>query len=364
MPYLRVANVQDGFLDLSEIKEIDVPISQVARFTLEAGDLLLIEGNGNPENLGRGCIWDGQIADCVHQNHIFAVRMLSEAEMTPAFLALQLQSDRGRDYLLSCAKSSTGLSTLNSAQLKEFPVLVPSIEEQQVISNTVENWDSAIQKIKQLIAAKDQRLDTFRNTLLRKPERSSLAALRTGTQESTKRNGNTLGREAVMAVTKQVGMRPMREETIAAGIERYKVVPPRAFAYNPMRLNIGSIAMSPFDSDTLVSPDYVVFACNESALLPGYLHHLRFTKAWQNHFELAGNGSVRVRIYYSDLATFTFALPPIEVQTRIVRLLDAAALEIALLHRQAKYLREQKRGLMQKLLTGEWRLPLPEREPA
>lgn len=67
-PYLRVANVQDGFLDLSEIKEIDVPENQVDHFTLKPGDLLLIEGNGNPENLGRGCIWGGQIPDCVHQN--------------------------------------------------------------------------------------------------------------------------------------------------------------------------------------------------------------------------------------------------------------------------------------------------------
>lgn len=153
-PYLRVANVQNGFLDLSEIKEIDVPISQVARFTLKAGDLLLIEGNGNPENLGRGCVWDGQIADCVHQNHVFAVRTLPEAKMIPAFLAFQLQSDRGREYLLSCAKGSTGLSTMNSAQLKAFPVLVPSIEEQQAINEAVANWDTAIQKTEQLIAAK------------------------------------------------------------------------------------------------------------------------------------------------------------------------------------------------------------------
>ena len=157
---------------------------------------------------------------------------------------------------------------------------------------------------------------------------------------------------------------------IAAGIERYKVVPPRAFAYNPMRLNIGSIAMSPFDSNTLVSPDcgcrirrqrdFVVFTCNESALLPKYLHHIRHTRLWRNHFELAGNGSVRVRIYYADLATFSFALPSIDVQARAVRLLDAAALEIVLLRQNEEYLREQKRGLMQKLLTGEWRLPLPE----
>jgi type I restriction enzyme S subunit len=148
----------------------------------------------------------------------------------------------------------------------------------------------------------------------------------------------------------------MREETIAANIERYKVVPPNAFAYNPMRLNIGSIAISSFDCDVLVSPDYVVFACDDSKLLPSYLQHLRHTQKWKSYFELAGNGSVRVRIYYGDLGRFTFLLPPIDVQARLVRLLDAASLEIALLSKRADALRTQKRGLMQKLLTGQWRL--------
>jgi hypothetical protein len=128
--------------------------------------------------------------------------------------------------------------------------------------------------------------------------RASPIKLHEVTQELIARNGTSLGRDAIMAVTKQVGMRPMREETIAANIERYKVVPPNAFAYNPMRLNIGSIAISPFDRDVLVSPDYVVFACDDSKLLPSYLQHLRHSHKWKSHFELAGNGSVRVRIYY------------------------------------------------------------------
>lgn len=204
----------------------------------------------------------------------------------------------------------------------------------------------------------------LRDHLLRKPERATPVKLGDVTQELTVRNGTSLRREAIMAVTKQAGMRPMREETIAASIERYKRVPPRAFAYNPMRLNIGSIAISPFDRDVLVSPDYVVFTCNDSKLLPAYLHHLRHSQKWRNHFELAGNGSVRVRIYYDDLGTFTFLLPPIDAQARLVRLLDIASHEITLLKRHADALRAQKRGLMQKLLTGQGRLPLPKVENA
>ncbi|WP_293002576.1 restriction endonuclease subunit S [Nevskia sp.] len=357
-PYLRVANVQDGHFDLTEIKTIEVPATQVERFSLRNGDVLLTEG-GDFDKLGRGSIWNGDIPNCVHQNHVFAVRVIDSTVLLPEFLACEIQSIRAKNYFLSCAKQTTNLASINSSQLKELPILVPPLSEQRVIVNTNAAWDTAIQKNEQLITAKSLYLSRFRDQLLRKPKRASTTKLSNVTKELTARNGKILGREAVMAITKSVGMRPMREETIAGNIERYKLVPPQGFAYNPMRLNIGSIAKSPFDHDVLVSPDYVVFACDESKLLPSYLHHLRHSQKWVSHFELAGNGGVRVRIYYDDLGRFTFALPPIDVQARLVQLLDAASQEIAVLTRYADALRAQKRGLMQKLLTGQWRLPIP-----
>src|SRR5690606_29042026 len=100
--------------------------------------------------------WNGQIPECVHQNHVFSVRTLSDAEMLPEFMALQLQSDHGRSYLLSCAKGSTGLSTLNSAQLKEFPLLSPCVREQRSIVAVIATWDTAIQKTEELISARER----------------------------------------------------------------------------------------------------------------------------------------------------------------------------------------------------------------
>lgn len=260
------------------------------------------------------------------------------------------------DYFRNELAPGVGQPNLNTELLGDVAIPIPPAGEQERIVGALSTWDTAIQKAEQLIAAKERRLAHFRDGLLREPERASPIRLSDVTQELTARNGASLGRESIMAVTKQFGMRPMREETIAASIERYKRVPPFAFAYNPMRLNIGSIAISPFDHDVLVSPDYVVFACDDSKLLPSYLHHLRHSQKWKSHFELAGNGSVRVRIYYDDLGRFTFLLPPVDVQTRLVRLLDAASQELALLRQQADVLRAQKRGLMQKLLTGQWRL--------
>lgn len=293
-----------------------------------------------------------------------------DATINQACAAIILKPEAHRDYVYQQlryryesirALSNTGSQeNLNAELIREIAFPLPALDEQKAIAKALVVWDTAIQKTEQLIAAKERQLGRLRDDRLRNPDSALPVTLREVTKALTKRNGTSLGRDAIMAVAKQVGMRPMREETIAANIERYKLVPSNAFAYNPMRLNIGSIAISPFDCDVLVSPDYVVFACDESKLLPGYLQHLRHSQKWKSHFEVAGNGSVRVRIYYDDLGRFPFLLPPIDLQARLVRLLDAASREIDLLREYAGALRTQQRGLMQKLLTGQWRLPVNE----
>ena len=178
-------------------------------------------------------------------------------------------------------------------------------------------------------------------------------ALADVTQEVSTRNGKQLGPDRVMGVLKHEGLVPMRERAMADDLSRYKVVPPRAFAYNPMRINIGSIAYSWHPHEVLVSPDYEVFATHLDRLDPRYLDHLRRCEPWASFVQRAGNGSVRVRIYYQDLGQFVFPLPPLREQQRIAALLDKLDHEIALLERQLAAYRQLKRGLMQALLTGD-----------
>jgi len=84
VPYLRVANVQDGYLDLEEVKEIDIPIGDLDRYRLRRGDVLMNEG-GDFDKLGRGAVWNGEIDPCITQNHVFAV---SPHGVTPDWLSL------------------------------------------------------------------------------------------------------------------------------------------------------------------------------------------------------------------------------------------------------------------------------------
>jgi type I restriction enzyme S subunit len=145
VPYLRVANVQDGFLDLDEIKTIRVLRDDTVKYRLEDGDILMTEG-GDPDKLGRGAIWRGQIDGCIHQNHVFRVRT-DRTRILPEYLAALLRTQYAKHYFLSCAKRSSNLASVNSTQVKAFPVPNPSIALQRKFVAAVNQWDAAVERL-------------------------------------------------------------------------------------------------------------------------------------------------------------------------------------------------------------------------
>lgn len=131
VPFLRAANVQDGYLDLTEIKTVDVTEDEAERFRLELDDVLMIEG-GNAEHLGRGWIWEGEIDNCLHQNHVFRVRV-DRSRMEPRFLAYAVGASPARAYCLRKAKKTTNLASINKTQISALQIPVPPLDEQQRI---------------------------------------------------------------------------------------------------------------------------------------------------------------------------------------------------------------------------------------
>lgn len=148
VPYLRVANVQDGYLDLSEIKYIQIRESELGRYSLQPGDVVLTEG-GDFDKLGRGFIWHGEIPNCIHQNHIFAVRA-DRNRLLPEYLAYLVQSDYGKSYFLTVAHRTTHLACINKTKLQAFPTPIPRLDEQKHIAELLGISDRKI-------AAEEQR---------------------------------------------------------------------------------------------------------------------------------------------------------------------------------------------------------------
>jgi type I restriction enzyme S subunit len=129
--YLRVANVQAGQVNLDLVKTIRAPKSEAMRCRLQDGDVLMTEG-GDPDKLGRGCVWQGQIVPCLHQNHVFAVRPDRKC-LEPSYLSALLGTRYARDYFESTAKQTTNLASTNKTKIGQFLVLLPSVEQQRLI---------------------------------------------------------------------------------------------------------------------------------------------------------------------------------------------------------------------------------------
>ncbi len=130
VPYLRVANVQRGFLDLNKITTIRVKPEKALSLELKPGDILFNEG-GDRDKLGRGWVWEGQIENCIHQNHVFRARLTDEA-FDPYFVSMH-GNTWGQQWFQTHGKQTTNLASLNLTTLKSFPVPSPSLSEQREV---------------------------------------------------------------------------------------------------------------------------------------------------------------------------------------------------------------------------------------
>ncbi|MFJ5296860.1 restriction endonuclease subunit S [Pseudomonas sp. NPDC088368] len=169
------------------------------------------------------------------------------------------------------------------------------------------------------------------------------------TRECRSRNNGQLDDKLLCGVLKSHGLVPMRERVKGDSTDRCKLVAPNAFAYNPMRLNIGSIARNTADRRVMVSPDYVVFQTDPERVLPNYLDHVRYSGLWKSYVGATGDGSVRVRIYYDQLSNFQLPLPPLPEQQKISTILTAVDAKLDVIARQIETTQSLKMGLMKTL---------------
>jgi type I restriction enzyme S subunit len=135
-PYLRVANVRKGYLDLSEVKEINVPDSEMDTYRLLPGDILFVEGNGSRSELGRVAKWNGEIEDCIHQNHLIKVRV-DQTRLLPDYAMTWFNTEVGRGHFFRAAKTTSGLGTINSSEVRNAPIPIPPLIVQKQIMERV-----------------------------------------------------------------------------------------------------------------------------------------------------------------------------------------------------------------------------------
>jgi len=164
-PYLRVANVYRDRLVLDEMERFELFPGELERLRLEPNDLLIVEGNGSLTEIGRSAIWRGEIADCVHQNHIIRVRSVG---VLATFINIYWNSPGGAKRVMTEAASTSGLYTLSVAKVRQLPVPIPPLAEQSEIVAEVDRRLSVADAAGVQVAHALQRAARLRQSILKR----------------------------------------------------------------------------------------------------------------------------------------------------------------------------------------------------
>jgi type I restriction enzyme S subunit len=164
--FLRVANVLRGRLDLDDIHRIELFEGELDRLRLRSGDLLIVEGNGSANEIGRMAIWSGAIPDCVHQNHIIRARPL--AGVDPQFVGIYWNSPDGMSRVREVASSTSGLFTLSVGKISRLLVPLPPVAEQCRIVAEVDRRLSIADEIAATIDTALARAERLRQSILKR----------------------------------------------------------------------------------------------------------------------------------------------------------------------------------------------------
>ena len=174
-PYIRVANVQDGDLDLETVTTIEVPEDVARRHELRPGDVLMTEGGDN-DKLGRGTVWNDEIVGCLHQNHVFAIRP-HRSVLRPRYLAALTTSAWGRAYFTATAHQTTNLASTNRSKIGGFPIPLPPVEEQDVLLRELGAKLEDLDEVRSELSTQVQLLREHRQALITAAVSGGLEAL-------------------------------------------------------------------------------------------------------------------------------------------------------------------------------------------
>ena len=364
---LKFVNVMDIFRS-SELYAEDIIGSvqtspkAASEYSVKHGDILFNRTSETPEDIACASVY---LDDEPITFGGFVIRgRQTKKVLDPEFCRYVFQThDVRRETVRRCQGAVR--ANIGQQDLAQVSLRVPPLPEQRKIAAILRTWDKALEKLSGLRAAKARRLDGLAAKLIH-DEQVERLHLREFLKESSTRNRDEHV-QRVLSVTNSAGF-VLAEEQFAhrvasASLSNYKIVRRGQYAYNPSRINVGSIARLDDWEEGALSPMYVVFQVKGGLDADFFGHWLRSGEARQR-IALAAQGSVRETVNFGDLGSILVPVPTMERQKTIAQGLNAARAEISLLDDEIKAVTRQKRGLMQKLLTGEWRVEVSDGEEA
>jgi type I restriction enzyme, S subunit len=348
----RIITQAEVFITTEAVKKLKVQLLPI--------DTVLIAMIGQGQTRGKVALL--KVKSWVNQNFAFLIptnKVLSD------YLFSFLEHSYGRIRYEGNRGGSQG--SLNSEMVREIKVLLPLLPEQCHIATILSTWDAAITKEQQLINALQNRHRSLTQQLLSGKKRlkdykhkelkfMTLKSLVKETGERNKRDANI----PVLSVTNARGFIMQQEQfnkkVASEDRSNYKIVNNGDFAYNPSRINVGSIDWLRKFEKGLLSPMYVVFKPDISKLVPAFLYHHLKSDNFINRIPMFVQGSVRDTLSFDGICAMRFFIPILTEQTAIAAILTTSDQEIQTHRRHLTALQQQKKGLMQVLLTGKVRV--------
>ncbi len=356
----KFINVMDifaaGFLAEDKIiGSVEVSEKQAREYSVVYGDILFNRTSETKEEIAYAAVY-------TDEKPILFGGFVIRGRQTKQLLDASFSGYCFNVYSLrkELVRRSQGVVRANIGQkdLNKISINVPPLEEQQVIARLLLKWDTAIEKTEALIAAKRKQFDWLTSKTINNAgyDRDHISTFIV--EVSARNRGNDIDR--VLSVTNYSGFvlpeKQFKRRVASTDLSNYKVVKRGEYAYNPSRINVGSIARLDNWVVGVLSPMYIVFKLDETKINADYFQHWLSSYEARQRIKISAQGSVRQTVGFDDLASILIPLPDLEEQSHITNLLNTSANEITILEEFTKKYRTQKRGLMQKLLTGEWRV--------
>lgn len=347
--------------DSSQIKAVSSSVKIPEEYRLKNNDILVSRSN-TLDKVGRCGVFHGEIENCFYPDLMMRFRA-NETLVLTKYLETVLQSQFGKKYFQErAAGTSVSMMKINKKILEDFSFPLPSIEEQNKIIEILSTWDSVIEKTEKLIFEKEKMFNGISQKIFRK------AGIKHKISEFlTIRNEKCIPDDStpLYSLTIEDGVTPKsdrydREALVKDSEEKeYKVVYPGDIVFNPANLRWGAIARSNETKRVAVSPIYEVLQLDSSKINSDYLTFLLTSKDKIRYYATKTEGTLveRMAVKVDVFLNFQIEIEEDnEKQKAVSEVLTTLIREISLLKKQLEQYKLQKQGLMQKLLTGEWRV--------
>ena len=291
--------------------------------------------------------------DGVCSSEVWVLKPKNNNIITKKFLFYLVQSE----LFIRIANISSGskMPRADWDYISEYPFSIPPLEEQEKIAEILLSCDKAIRLTTQIITQLKQRNQGLAQQLLT-GEKSNYKAIGKYIKEISNRNSN-LQVKKVLSVTNSKGFINQSEQfgrkLASSDVSNYKIVNKGQFAYNPSRVNVGSIDLLQDSEMGILSPMYIVFETKEDYLLSKFLYYHLKSNSFLVRIPKYVQGSVRDTLSFKALSEMEFFIPNIEKQKKVTKILDTAHQELKLYEQKRQLLQAQKKTLMQKLFTGK-----------